>query len=534
MYTNKNHHRMAAGLLALIFLLTSCAPPTSSPPPENTFQPAPTSAWTPPPAPPESAACTHFVAPGGEDGNSGSEAQPWATFQRSADAAQPGDTVCFREGIYSIDEGISLARSGSPDLPITFTAAPGETPILDGGNQAGGILTLEPGVSHLRISGFVLRDFRNWGITVLGDNQHISLGYLSISGGEAGVHFTLGYSGETPRHGPVSDILFENSVISGSIYTAVDCTPGPCDRMTFRGLEIFGSGMEAGFGGDGLAVEQGQNILVEDCYIHDNGGDGIDLNSRDAPGSVSGILVRRNRVAGNLLNGLKLWAGGEAVNNLIWDSGDTALVLEGGSSYTILNNTIANATSYTYLASLGGFETSSLPTDLNLFNNIFYNDNPEMGGTLVYFAEGVNLIADHNLYYNPFREEDVICAHFLGEEACFSNEQINNGAWFAQSGQGEHSFYDDPLFQDASAKDFHLSSGSPAINAGRAGELPLEDLDGLLRDAYPDLGAYEWQEVGAWVHSTFILVNDLFQSHPPLISLRASYCIIRAEEHQCQ
>jgi hypothetical protein len=53
---------------------------------------------------------------------------------------------------------------------------------------------------------------------------------------------------------------------------------------------------------------------VEDCYVHDNSGDGIDLNSRDIIGQGSGILVRRNEVVRNQMNGIKLGAGGRVQN----------------------------------------------------------------------------------------------------------------------------------------------------------------------------------------------------------------------------
>lgn len=48
----------------------------------------------------------------------------------------------------------------------------------------------------------------------------------------------------------------------------------------------------------------------------------------------------------------------------------------------------------------------------------------------------------------------------------------------------------DPLFVNAAAADYHLQSGSPAINAGAAIGIPT-DLEGTMRLGGPDLGAYE-------------------------------------------
>ncbi len=39
--------------------------------------------------------------------------------------------------------------------------------------------------------------------------------------------------------------------------------------------------------------------------------------------------------------------------------------------------------------------------------------------------------------------------------------------------------------------DGHLTSGSPAVDAGTPDAAPATDLDGTPRDAVPDIGAYE-------------------------------------------
>ncbi len=42
----------------------------------------------------------YYVAPNGNDSNPGTLAEPWATPVKASQAAQAGDTVYFREGVY--------------------------------------------------------------------------------------------------------------------------------------------------------------------------------------------------------------------------------------------------------------------------------------------------------------------------------------------------------------------------------------------------------------------------------------------------
>jgi len=448
----------------------------------------------------------YHVSTEGDDGDPGTFDAPWRTIQHAADTVQPGDTVCVHTGTYV--EDVTFSRSGTDGAPITFTAAPGEAVTIQGS------LTLAPNTSYLSLIGFAVQGFDIWGISLEGDNHHVLLSHLNVAGGEAGIHFTVGYSGEDPQYGPVSDVILEDSIVHGCEYTAVDCTPGPCDRMTFRRLEIYGAGMDAGFSGDGLAVERGQDILVEDCYIHDNGGDGIDLNSRDWDGNVPGIIVRRNRVVRNHLQAIKLWAGGRMENNLIWGQGInpvTAGVYT--STCEVVNNTIAynmydptySARDYAFIAAWPeiGF---SPPVTLILVNNIFaLNTGPAVGGpTGIYLGAGVQLIEHHNLYWS--REDGEIQAEFVsGRDPWFTRDEIADGTWTAFTGQGGGDVVSDPLFTSGwPAVNLHLQEESPAIDAGAMEIAPSVDLESNPRPigSGVDIGAYEH---GASIYLPLIL-----------------------------
>jgi hypothetical protein len=448
-------------------------------------------------ATPTQPGCTHHVALSGSDDNPGTTEAPWLTIQHAADAAQPGDTVCIAGGDYWAEGELRFSGSGATDSPITFTAAPGETPTV----QA---LTLDPGASYLGLVGFAVQGFRVWGVTLLGDNHHILLSHLDVSGGEAGFRLTEGDSGEAPASGPVSDVILEDSVIRDSTYTAVDCTPGPCDRTVFRRLEIYGAGLQAGFGGDGLGLERGQNVLVEDCFIHDNGGDGIDLNSRDFAGNVPGILVRRNTVARNHLQGIKLWAGGRMENNVVWGQGvaPVALGMHPGT-YEVVNNTIAynmyspdySERDYAFVAAYPNPDTgSSAAIHLTLVNNIFaFNTSTQIsdGPTGIYLGEGVQLAEHHNLYWS--REDGEIEAEFVtGHDPLFSRADISDRTWTTITGQGQGDATADPLFVSGwSEVDLHTQTGSPAVDAGSPDGAPSDDAEGRPRSGTPDIGAYD-------------------------------------------
>lgn len=419
---------------------------------------------------------TYYVSFTGKDTTSGRRENPWRSIQHAANSVSPGDRVLIFSGTYN--EQVIIGTSGIEHNPIKFSAVPGEKVAVKS-------LEIAKGISHVSITNLGVEGFRFWGISLEGDNHHVQLIGLTVKGGEAGIHFTSGDSGSPPEHGPVSDVIVENTLVQGPQYTAIDCTPGPCHRMIFRHLEITGAGGtgENNWGADGLAIERGQNILLEDCYIHDNSGDGIDLNSRDTAGNVSGIVVRRNHVVRNHRNGIKLWAGGHMEHNIIWGQGDAAVVLgDWPGKYEVVNNTIAfnmwdpkySDRNYALVAGYPNDETGVYANmQLTLCNTIFaYNASEAVGGsTGIYLGKGVRLVSEgNNLYWS--QDENEILAEFVAAEREFSRAQIADGTWAASTGQGSGNITADPFFIAGwPGVDVRLRRGSPA-NVNKAGASP--------------------------------------------------------------
>jgi len=82
-------------------------------------------------------ATTYYVSTSGSDGNAGTLASPWGTWQKAFSFPSAGDIVYIRGGVwhYSGGNGVYVSgRSGTASNYITVQNYPGEVPILDGSN----------------------------------------------------------------------------------------------------------------------------------------------------------------------------------------------------------------------------------------------------------------------------------------------------------------------------------------------------------------------------------------------------------------
>ncbi|HCU35144.1 MAG TPA: hypothetical protein DGT21_06675 [Armatimonadetes bacterium] len=408
----------------------------------------------------------------GNDGNTGNADSPFATVQRAVDVAEPGETIRVHTGTY--DEDVVFNHSGDPGAPITLA-------VYNNQNVTITSVELARDVDYIALEGFNVSGYDIWGVTLNGDNSNVAISNLRITGGEAGIRMTVGNSGEAPAFGPVSDVTISDCTVRDTLYTGIDGTPGPCDRVLIQRTSVSGAGVtgEGFFGSDGIAIERGNDITVRNCTTADNGGDGIDLNSRDTAGHATGILVYGNSVYRNRCNGVKLWAGGRLERNAIWGGGLNPLPL---GAYDCTIELIRNSVAYNmYSGAFGardyamtvGYPEDGRPApqiDLTMQGRIFaFNTGPAQGTpTGIYLGPGVTLLLENgNLFHS--RDDCEIQAEFLGLlDPCFTRGEITNGSWSAATGgQGVNDLTDDPLFVSPWPDvDLHLQQTSPADGIG--------------------------------------------------------------------
>ena len=98
----------------------------------------------------------------GSDNNAGTSASaPLDTLQAAANKVKPGDTVEVMNGTYGIGD-VLITTSGTAGAPITFEAAPGQTPVI---NSSGDWNAINIQASYIVVNGF----------TVVGDAANYTL-----------------------------------------------------------------------------------------------------------------------------------------------------------------------------------------------------------------------------------------------------------------------------------------------------------------------------------------------------------------------
>ena len=401
---------------------------------------------------------TYYVAPHGSDTNEGTEDQPFRTIMHALSVTASGDMIIVEKGVYT--EDILVTVSG-----ITLKG----DAVIEGG------ITLAKNSNNIQIQGFTIRD-AIWGISLEG-NTTVYIEDVEVYNCEVGIHLTV----DTAY--PVSDVTITSCHLHDNQYVGIDGTPGPVKNTLISRCICNNNGETEGFGADGIGIEIGDAITIEDCTVYSNKGDGIDLCSRNHTPAVT--TVKRCIVYSNAKNGIKLWAGGTVENSLVYLNGLAAVVFVHDGEYNLINNTIVkNTVEERDWAVVIGYEEEGNQDNIvaTFFNNIIAFNGPESAPVGIYIGEDVTFTEDYNLWYS--REDGEIFDGYW-----YTREDLK-GKWLT-TGNGSHSITEDPLFVDFSNNDFHLERGSPTIDAGTC--IVTHDLE-LTERKVCDMGAYEYNE----------------------------------------
>lgn len=368
------------------------------------------------------------------------------TIQAAIDAAQSGDTIQVAAGIYT--ENLLIQKNG-----ITLKGAGQGQSVIQGADKTNPVVRIQDVDNSVQLTGFT-----------------ITKGFSNVDSQGGGIDIN--------NASPViqdNEITGNSSkVLGGGIAVRGSASNPSVRRNVIRNNQASNrqSGDWGGYGG-GIFIGGGASGTFSRNEITDNqawkrgGGiySGAVSDGNNLIPSGASPLVYKNLIARNSSDfdgGVYVTAGDSApkfLNNLVIDNqadwqGGGGISIGSGSKATIINNTIVgtkrvNASGY-------GIYVADSAASVEVRNNIVaFNQDI-----------GIRAISSTLLEYND------VYSHPEGD--------------YAGSGVvGTGSISLDPLFVDRTVGDYHLNSGSPAIDAGDPSSA-YNDVDGSRND----MGAY--------------------------------------------
>lgn len=244
-------------------------------------------------------------------------------------------------------------------------------------------------------------------------------------------------------------------------------------------------GICVGWTWDYSAVNAAGNIVTSNHVHHVGNGDLSDLAGIYLLGMSPGTRVADNHIHSSLAytiygHGLYLDQAASSIvveGNLAHHTLAAAMYQHFGRDNLVRNNIFALSTGGYGLVWQAALQPSFDPSNFTIDTNIFYGSSAS-GGTFQCPYRG-NGTFDRNIYFPP--SASFPTSTQSGAAPCNASFQ----AWQA-AGNDAHSQQADPLFVNASALDFALQPGSPALPLGFR---PLNISDAGPRGAGP---AYWW------------------------------------------
>lgn len=403
-----------------------------------------------------------FVAPNGSDATGdGSRENPYRTITRALQDVKPGYAVRLLPGTYS--PGVFISNiSGQSNAPVWLGGVPGlELPKIEGGNTAIHLsrvnyLILERlEVSSAKSNGINCDDGGDYANS--NATHHVLFRRLLIHDiGTGGNQDALKLSGIYDYF--VLDCEFARLSAGGSGIDHVGCHRGLIARCSFT--DAGSNAIQCKGGSTDIEIRWNRFINAGGRAINLGGSTGFEFFRPPLSPDVPNVEARNIRVIANLFVG-----------------GETPVAFVGAVNSLVANNTVVKPKRWLLRILQETTSTSDyvfVPCGHNEFmNNLVYFDRSQISA---YINIGPNTDPTsfrfaNNLWY------------------AFDRPELSKPTLPAPESEGVYG--KDPLFTDAAAGDFSVSTNSPAAGKGRALPRVWADMAERCYANPPTIGAFE-------------------------------------------
>lgn len=418
-------------------------------------------------------ATNYYVSPSGNDANAGTQTSPWQHIQKSADTMIAGDTAYLRTGTYN--EKVTPKNSGTAGNYITYTAYTGETATIDGtGINIGdfsGLIHIAS-LNYIKISGLrvINANFSS------GTNHQYGIYALCSNN----ITVEKNYVANTNSAAIASDIVNPSGV-------NLSCTP---NNITIDSNEV--NSTNSSLREEAIFLAFTNSFEVKNNNVHNSQKEGIDVLHGSFNGSIHNNTVHDNAGLGIYVDAWDQHTYGiDVYNNISYNNnGGFALSSENGGlleNIRLFNNiAYSNHNDYGFVVSNWDQAlTSQHPmNNISLINNTSFNNSGD--GFRVMNPQATNVILRNNISSQNTNQIAITVS--------LTNLTIDHNLVFGSSSYLGSSIAGDPKFVNTTSFDFHLQTGSPAIDTGSAAAAPGFDFAGNARPygAGYDVGAYEY------------------------------------------
>jgi parallel beta-helix repeat protein len=399
------------------------------------------------------------------DTGTGTQSLPYCTISAAVAVVTAGQTVSITPGLYA--EHVTVASSGTPSAPITFTTSAAGFAVLSGATAGFTIA----GQHDVVIDNFEIVSTSGAPAALVQNSSSLSFGgdeFLQRTAGQPALSLT-GVTNSTFTH--------DTATAQGGTAISVDAAS--------NGNTLSGATVQSA----AVAVDlAGAHNTIADLFGAQNTVAGVEVSG--AGDVITGSTLRSSAGAGvAVLAG----ASGTMVDDSTFSGNKDAITVSGAADTTLVNNSFSYTSEYAVVASsaatltitnntfsvdCAAVEIDGAPTDVTIENNLSWQDgeDPYTSGCVSGIVRGglevaASAIGGTTMDYNTVYDN-------AGTPYVWGTAYASLAAFQAASGQGLH---------DSALSSSELDSANSA-----APGFPAKDSTGRVREDdpyYPNTGA---------------------------------------------